>query len=44
MKGQTAAEAVAAALAPARLAPGARELKVIAVVDEETGGRLGASG
>ena len=43
MKAQTAAEAVAAAtLAREGWRPARGELKVIAVVDEETGGRLGA--
>jgi acetylornithine deacetylase/succinyl-diaminopimelate desuccinylase-like protein len=43
MKSQTAAEVVAAAtLARSGWRPAAGELKVIAVVDEETGGRLGA--
>lgn len=43
MKGQTAAEVVAAAtLARSGWRPARGELKVIAVVDEETGGRLGA--
>jgi acetylornithine deacetylase/succinyl-diaminopimelate desuccinylase-like protein len=43
MKDQTAAEAVAAAhLARSGWRPPHGELKVIAVVDEETGGRLGA--
>ena len=43
MKAQTAAEAVAAAtLARSGWRPARGELKVIAVVDEETGGRLGA--
>ena len=43
MKSQTAAEAVAAArLARAGWRPPRGELKVISVVDEETGGRLGA--
>jgi acetylornithine deacetylase/succinyl-diaminopimelate desuccinylase-like protein len=43
MKGQTAAEVVAAAtLARNGWRPERGELKVIAVVDEETGGRLGA--
>jgi acetylornithine deacetylase/succinyl-diaminopimelate desuccinylase-like protein len=43
MKSQTAAEAVAAAtLARSGWRPAKGELKVISVVDEETGGRLGA--
>jgi acetylornithine deacetylase/succinyl-diaminopimelate desuccinylase-like protein len=43
MKSQTAAEAVAAArLARDGWRPARGELKIIAVVDEETGGRLGA--
>jgi acetylornithine deacetylase/succinyl-diaminopimelate desuccinylase-like protein len=43
MKGQTAAEVVAAAtLARSGWRPARGELKVIAVVDEEVGGRLGA--
>jgi acetylornithine deacetylase/succinyl-diaminopimelate desuccinylase-like protein len=43
MKGQAAAEVVAAAtLARSGWRPARGELKVIAVVDEETGGRLGA--
>ena len=43
MKAQTAAEVVAAAtLARSGWRPARGELKVIAVVDEETGGRLGA--
>jgi acetylornithine deacetylase/succinyl-diaminopimelate desuccinylase-like protein len=43
MKSQTAAEAVAAAtLARGGWRPARGELKVISVVDEETGGRLGA--
>src|SRR3954465_13652983 len=43
MKSQTAAEAVAAAnLARCGWRPARGELKVIAVVDEETGGRWGA--
>jgi acetylornithine deacetylase/succinyl-diaminopimelate desuccinylase-like protein len=43
MKSQTAAEAVAAAtLARSGWRPARGELKIIAVVDEETGGRLGA--
>ena len=43
MKSQTAAEAVAAAhLARAGWRPARGELKLISVVDEETGGRLGA--
>jgi acetylornithine deacetylase/succinyl-diaminopimelate desuccinylase-like protein len=43
MKSQTAAEAVAAAtLARSGWRPARGELKVIAVVDEEVGGRLGA--
>jgi acetylornithine deacetylase/succinyl-diaminopimelate desuccinylase-like protein len=43
MKGQTAAEVAAAAtLARSGWRPERGELKVIAVVDEETGGRLGA--
>ena len=43
MKGQTAAEAVAAAsLARNGWRPARGELKLISVVDEETGGRLGA--
>ena len=43
MKGQTAAEVVAAAtLARKGWRPARGELKVIAVVDEEVGGRLGA--
>jgi acetylornithine deacetylase/succinyl-diaminopimelate desuccinylase-like protein len=43
MKGQAAAEMVAAAtLARSGWRPARGELKVIAVVDEETGGRLGA--
>ena len=43
MKSQTAAEVVAAAqLARSGWRPARGELKIIAVVDEETGGRLGA--
>jgi acetylornithine deacetylase/succinyl-diaminopimelate desuccinylase-like protein len=43
MKAQTAAEVVAAAtLARSGWRPARGELKIIAVVDEETGGRLGA--